>query len=150
MEAEFSTKVWNWYAEDEYEKLLLFCQLCSGLEFLAMEAAEQSSSIPYCPACEVWSDKILRIYDFENNFGNSLPASIKAQLSLLFELCDNLSSEAFHCDDQLIFHNQEWEAVRQASRDVMSSISWSTLKAYAAEFEGRSRNILYGVPYNET
>jgi len=31
METSFSAKVWNWYADDEYEKLLSFLQLCHGL-----------------------------------------------------------------------------------------------------------------------
>ena len=38
METTFSARVWNWYAEDEYKKLLSFLQLCYGLEFLALEA----------------------------------------------------------------------------------------------------------------
>jgi len=150
METSFSARVWNWYADDEYEKLLSFLQLCYGLEFLALEEKQQSESIPYCPACEVWSEKILRIKDFADDYGNDIPADIKNELLSIFESCDNLSSDAFHCDDQFMFSHNEWASIRSAAINCLSRIEWCTLQTYAHEFEGRVRNILYGVPYQET
>ncbi|VXC06085.1 conserved hypothetical protein [Pseudomonas sp. 8BK] len=150
METSFSARVWNWYADDEYEKLLSFLQLCYGLEFLALEAKQQSESIPYCPACEVWSEKMLRIKDFADNYGNDIPVDIKNELLSIFESCDNLSSDAFHCDDQFMFSHNEWASIRNAAINCLARIEWCTLQAYAPEFEGRARNVLYGVPYKET
>jgi hypothetical protein len=150
METEFSTTVWGWYAEDEYEKLLSFCQLCSGLEFLAMEAEAQSLSTPSCPGCEIWPGKMLCIQEFIDDVGSSLPANIKTKLRFLFELCNDLSEEAYHCNDQFMFSHQEWGPIRQASRDALNGICWSDLKKFIPEFEGRSRSALYGVPYTKT
>ncbi|MCG7373616.1 hypothetical protein MHL40_13180 [Pseudomonas luteola] len=150
MEAEFSSRVWDWYAEDEYKKLLSFCELCSGLEFLAMEAEAQSLSTPNCPGCEVWYEKMVCIQKFIDDLGCLLPTSIKTQLLLLFQLCKDLSNEAYHCNDQFMFYHQEWEPVRQVARGALNSIGWSDLKSYIPEFEGRSRNALYGVPYKKT
>ncbi|SDH97329.1 hypothetical protein SAMN05216588_109172 [Pseudomonas flavescens] len=150
METEFSTTIWEWYADDEYKKLLSFCELCSGLEFLAMEPEAQSSSTPSCPGCEVWYEKMLCIQQFVDDFGRALPASSNTQLKLLFELCENLSDEAYHCNDQFMFHHKEWECVRHASRVALDGLGWSKLKAYIPEFEGRSRNVLYGVAYTKT
>ena len=81
MEIEFSTTVWGWYAEDEYKKLLSFCELCSGLEFLAVEAEAQSISTPSCPGCEVWNEKMLCIQEFIDGLGNSLKSSWDSCLS---------------------------------------------------------------------
>tara|TARA_Y100000588_G_scaffold371694_1_gene443344 strand:- start:463 stop:915 length:453 start_codon:yes stop_codon:yes gene_type:complete len=150
METEFTTTIWDWYAEDEYKNLLSFCELCSGLEFLSMEAKSQSVSTPSCPGCEVWNEKMLCIQEFIDDFGQLLPTSLKIKLRLLFELCKNLSDEAYHCNDQFMFYHQEWEPIRQASRDALYSIGWHDLKNYISEFEGRSRNALYGVPYTIT
>jgi hypothetical protein len=150
MEIEFPTTVWDWYAEDEYKNLLSFCELCSGLEFLAMEAEAQSISTPSCPGCEVWNEKMLCIQEFIDSLGNSLPEKIKIKLGLLFELCKKLSDEAYHCNDQFMFYHQEWEPLRQASRDALSSLGWHDLKNYIPEFEGRSRSVLFSVPYAET
>ena len=150
MEAEFSTTVWGWYAEDEYESLLSFCQLCSGLEFLAMEAEAQSLSTPSCPGCEVWPGKMLCIQEFIDDVGNSLPTNIKTKLRLLLELCKGLSDEAYHCNDQFMFFHQEWEPIRQASRDALNVIGWNDLKNFIPEFEGRGRSARYGVPYTKT
>ena len=150
METSFSARVWNWYADDEYEKLLSFLQLCYGLEFLSLEAKKQSESIPYCPACEVWSEKILRIKDFVGDYENDIPADLKNELLSIFESCDNLSSDAFHCDDQFMFSHNEWSSIRSAAINCLARIEWRTLQEYAHEFEGRARNVLYGVPYQET
>jgi hypothetical protein len=150
MDSPFSANVWNWYAENEYEKLLSFLQLCAGLEFLALEAPDQIASIPYCPACEVWSEKILRIKFFIDDYESAITPQLKKELISVFELCNNLSSDAFHCGDQHIFNHGEWTSIRLAAINSLDSLEWNALKPYAAEFEGRAKNVLYGSPFQET
>jgi hypothetical protein len=150
MDSAFSANVWNWYAENEYVKLLSFLQLCSGLEFLALEAPDQIASIPYCPACEVWSEKILRIKFFIDDYESAITIQLKEELISVFELCNNLSNDAFHCDDQYIFNHDEWKCIRLAATNALESLEWNFLKPYAAEFEGRAKNVLFGSPFQET
>lgn len=56
---EFSTTVWEWHGQDEYKRILAVCEAIPALTFLAMSADEQRNAIPYCPACEAWSETML-------------------------------------------------------------------------------------------
>nr|WP_312971556.1 hypothetical protein [Pseudomonas sp.] len=94
--------------------------------------------------------KILKVKDFLDAYGSDISVDIKGELLSIFESCNNLSDDAFHCDDQFIFDHDEWVDIRSAAANCLARIEWGILKTYAREFEGRARNVLYGVPYQET
>ncbi|PXX40288.1 hypothetical protein [Undibacterium pigrum] len=140
---KFSDQVWAWWMQDEFKKILSLCELCTGLSFLASSANDQSATIPYCPACEVWIEKILPVNDFLNEIREPSYIQLRLSLELIFHRCNSLSHDAFHCGDWNIFSNTEWEPVRAAARQALDLIGWSEFKDEKERFELDCRQKLY-------
>lgn len=140
---KISTQVWTWWMHDEFKKILVLCELCTGLSFLASSASDQSLTIPHCPACEVWSDKILPVKDFLNEIHEPLEIQLQHSLELIWDGCNSLSDDAFHCGDWEIFSHVEWEPIRAAANLALDLIGWMELKNEKDQLELNSRQKLY-------
>ncbi|STQ89306.1 hypothetical protein [Iodobacter fluviatilis] len=147
MDEKLSIQIWVWYLADEFKPVLELCVLCQALEFLSLEAVEQSSTIAYCPACEVWSDMMLPLNNFLENFPERLTQEMRIKIERLWNICNELSEVAFHCDDYEIFHNQEWNQVRSEAREILSVVDWQNVKNDADDLMLKCRMSLYPYMY---
>ena len=78
MKSRISTQFCDLYLDDELKRVQQFFELGKALELLACSAAEQESSIPDCPACEIGSKGFWVVQQFiENPPGPFLPISQK-------------------------------------------------------------------------
>lgn len=140
---QISLDLWGWYAVDEFEPVLKVCELAKALEFLSLPALEQSTLIPYCPACETWSEMMLPIDDFLKSFSEPISASLREKLEAMWVICNSLSQPAFHCDDYDIFENPEWEPLRMRAIEVLQMLDWSTLQNQIDELMIECRKALF-------
>ena len=140
MSNDFSDHFWTWYATDEYELVLEACQLMKALDFLQAPASEQSSQIPYCPACETWSEMMLPVSAFLEKVPDDL-RSLKRGLSTVWVMCNELPVPAFRCDDYEMFSNPAWEPLRSAAAETLQSVGWDNLQTRADDliFECRQK-----------
>lgn len=143
MHEKLSIQIWIWYLADEFKAVLELCSLCKALEFLSLEAAEQSSTIPYCPACEVWSDMMLPLNDFLEKFPEKIDPTILGKVEHLWKTCNELSELAFHCDDFEIFQNPEWPPIRSKAREILNEVDWVNFKNDADDLMLKCRMSLY-------
>lgn len=99
--------------------------------------------IPYCPACEAWSNMILPVNDFLESFPAKISVALRQKLEVLWEMSNALSQDAFHCDDFEIFHHSEWERLRVEADAALQMIGWDTLKDQVDELMLECRKALY-------
>ncbi len=143
MHEKLSIQIWVWYLADEFKPVLELCILCKALEFLSSEAVEQSLLIPYCPACEVWSDMMLPLNDFLEKFPERLDSETRLKAEHLWNTCNELSEVALHCDDWSIFHNPEWNRVRSEAREILNDVDWYNFQNDADDLMLKCRKSLY-------
>jgi hypothetical protein len=135
--------LWTWYASDDYKPVLMVCELAQALLFLARPAAEQASSIPYCPACETWSEMMLPVDDFLNGFTEPLDEPLRLKLGQLWTLCNALDATAFRCDDFQMFHHPDWAPLRATAIEALDIMGWEMLAAHQDELLLESRQKLF-------
>jgi hypothetical protein len=128
MSEDFSNHFWTWYATDEYRLVLEVCELMKALDFLQAPASVQSSQIPYCPACETWSEMMLPVNDFLKKFPTDLSPSLQEALSTVWLLCNELPEDAFRCDDFQMFHAPDWAVLRSAASEALRWLEWESLQ----------------------
>lgn len=87
-------------------------------------------SIPYCPACEAWSEHIVDIHEFLETFDTTLSAELRKLLELVWDQCNGLSAAAFHCDDWDMFTHFEWDEIRLHARQALAIIGWEDMRAH--------------------
>jgi hypothetical protein len=138
-------ELWTWYACDEFRPVLQVCELSKALEFLSRTAQEQSTTIPYCPACETWSEMMLPIRDFLDKFSENLEHTVREKLERLWERCNSLDGAAFRCDDFNMFDSPQWQPIRTEAADLLQAIGWEILVEHIDELMLVSRKALY--PY---
>ncbi|WP_421523430.1 hypothetical protein [Pseudomonas yamanorum] len=115
----FSTTLWEWYGQGEFKRVLAACEVFPALEFLTMSADEQREAIPDCPACEAWSMTMLPLDETLAVCGDAMPSEVRRGLQNLWQLCNGLSEDAFHCGDRLIFDHQDWQLIRDSASDLL-------------------------------
>lgn len=130
MEDTIPTQFWGLYATGEFKLVQQFCELGKALESLGSTATEQESSIPDCPACEIWFSAFCPVQKFVENFPESLPSNFEKGLQHIFALGNGLSEAALRCGDRSIFSNPEWEPIRAEANEVLAMMGWESLKTY--------------------
>lgn len=140
----FYTHLWQWYGQDEYQKVLSVCEAIPALTFLAMSPDEQRNAIPYCPACETWSEVMLPLNEAITICGTAMPAEARSELEKVWGLCNALSEDAFHCDDWWIFDHTEWQPLRTAAEQALAVLEADQLRPYLDEVTLDCRNAVNG------
>ena len=130
MEDTIPTQFWGLYVTGEFKLVQQFCELGKALESLGSTATEQESSIPDCPACEIWFSAFCPVQKFVENFPESLPSNFEKGLQHIFALGNGLSEAALRCGDRSIFSNPEWEPIRAEANEVLAMMGWESLKTY--------------------
>lgn len=115
----FATTLWEWYGQGEFKRVIAACEAFPALEFLAMSADEQREAIPDCPACEAWSMAMLPLNDTLIACNSALPYEVKGGLHRIWQLCNGLTEDSFHCGDRLIFDHQDWQPIRDSATDLL-------------------------------
>ncbi|MPQ71642.1 MULTISPECIES: hypothetical protein [unclassified Pseudomonas] len=141
----FSTTLWEWYGQDEYERVLVLCEAIPALEFLALTADLQQRAIPDCPACEVWSEMMLPLNEVLSTCGSVLPEQIRTCLERLWKLCNGLTEVAFHCHDRLMFDHDEWWPIRTAAQELLDLIESLEINPFLDDLLLGCRNAVRGV-----
>ncbi|VVP66112.1 hypothetical protein [Pseudomonas fluorescens] len=141
----FSTTLWEWYGQDEYQRVLVVCEAIPALEFLALTSDKQQRTIPDCPACEVWSEMILPLNEVLSVCGSALPEVIKARLQGICERCNSLTEAAFHCHDQLIFDHDEWRPIRMAAAELLDLMESLEINPFLDDLQLDCRNVARGI-----
>ncbi len=131
MSVKFPAQIWEWNGAEVFTLVSRACLLGRAVEFLALEAQQQSQLIPDCAACETWSTHILRIHDFLESFQKHDCSAVTSHLEVIWSACNNLSAAAFHCHDHRIFSNSEWDVVRHHARAALKEMDWGNLRAYS-------------------
>ena len=140
----FSTTLWGWFGQEEYKRVLAVCEAIPALEFLAMGADEQREAIPYCPACEAWSMTMLPLSEALTVCGTTMPSEVRSQLQHLWLLCNDLSEDAFHCDDWFIFDHSEWHPLRDVANELLRLMGLLEIKPYLDDLTVDCRKEVYG------
>jgi hypothetical protein len=142
---KFSEILWGWYGQDEYGRVFSVCEGLQALDFLAMTADLQRCGIPYCPACETWSEVMLPLERTLTACGSALPAEIRTRLQLLWEQCNALTDAAFHCDDWFMFDHEEWQPLRTTAAALMQLMDWEEIEPFREQLLEDCRNAIRGV-----
>ncbi|WP_095131804.1 hypothetical protein [Pseudomonas sp. Irchel s3h14] len=142
---EFSTTLWEWYGQDEYKRVLAVCEAIPGLTFLAMNADAQRDAIPYCPACEAWSETMLPLNEALTVCGAAMPCEVRTGLQQVWDLCNSLPETAFHCDDWWIFDQYEWQPLREAAEQALDLVEAVKIAPYLDELILDCRNAVRGL-----
>jgi len=142
MSEDFSLHLWTWYATDEYALVFKACGWMKALHFLHLPAAVQSSQIPYCPACETWSEMMLPVAEFLEHLPANLPFLAK-DLNAVWLLCNELPEEAFRCDDFEMFYAPASEPLRSAAAQVLQRLGWEHLQTQIDDLESECRQKLF-------
>jgi hypothetical protein len=140
----FATTLWEWYGQGEFKRVLAVCEVFPALEFLAMSAYEQREAIPDCPACEAWSMTMLPLNETLAACGNAMPSEVKLGLQNLWQLCNGLSEEAFHCGDRLIFDHQSWQPVRDSATDLLGLMGHLEISPFLSDLTVDCHNEVNG------
>lgn len=140
----FSATLWEWYGQDEYKRVLVVCEAIPALHFLALTPDSQRSAIPYCPACEAWSEMMLPLNEVLSICGNALPTEIRTQLQGIWELCNSLTEAAFHCDDWFIFDHDEWWPIRTAAEELVGLMELLEINPFLDDLLLDCRNAVRG------
>ncbi len=141
----FSTTLWEWYGQDEYKRILAVCEAIPALQFLALTPDLQRSAIPYCPACEAWSEMMLPLNEVLSICGNALPTEIRTRLQGIWELCNSLTKAAFHCDDWFIFDHDEWWPIRTAAEELVGLMELLEINPFLNDLLLDCRNAVRGI-----
>ena len=142
MTVSISSKLWELYGAGKFLPVLKTCELGSALEALALEAVQQSETIPDCPACEAASQIFEPIQSFLD-----LPPEIEwnrliQHLNSILERVSQMSDEAFHCHDRQIFHHPDWRPIRDEARIALGVLEWAALREYAEDLQVTCRKAL--------
>jgi len=140
----FATTLWEWYGQGEFKRVLAVCEVFPALEFLAMSADEQREAIPDCPACEAWSMTMLPLNETLAACGNAMPSEVERGLQNLWQLCNGLSEDAFHCVDRLIFDHQDWTSIRESATDLLRLMECLEMTPYLNELTVDCHNEVNG------
>ena len=127
-----------------FRSVLAVCEVFPALEFLAMSADEQREAIPDCPACEAWSMTMLPLNETLAACGNAMPSEVERGLQNLWQLCNNLSEDAFHCGDRLIFDHQDWTSIRESATDLLRLMERLEMTPYLNELTVDCHNEVNG------
>lgn len=141
MSDDFSLHFWTWYATDEYGLVFEVCRRMRALDFLQSPASLQSSQIPYCPACETWSEMMLPVHDLIEDLPPDLPLLAK-NLKELWHLCEELPPHAFGCDDFEMFNDPAWEPLRTCAKEALQRMDWANLQGQIDAIERECRQKL--------
>ena len=133
MESTIPTQFWGLYAAGELKRVQQFCELGKALELLASNAEDQESSIPDCPACEVWGGGFGVLQQFIENFPDPLPSDFTDAIQRLYELGGGLSEGALRCWDRRIFSSPEWAPIRAEANKALAMLGWGSLMNHADE-----------------
>jgi hypothetical protein len=136
-------EMWSWYAVDEFKPVLQVCELATAVKFLGQPAEQQSASIPYCPACETWSEMMLPINDFLCSFTEPIADVLRSHLERLWELCNALDGSAFRCDDFEIFKDAQWVPLHAEAAVTLDIMGWEFLEPHVDDVMLKSRRELY-------
>lgn len=141
---DFPDRLWEWYGQDEYKRILAVCLAIPALDFLAATAEVQRYSIPSCPACETWSEKMLPVNEVLEVAGKALPMDVRAALEKVWQLSNDLSEAAFHCGNQHMFTHEEWQPLRDAAAHALDLLGAKALAPHLDELTLDCRNIILG------
>ncbi len=141
----FSATLWAWYGQDEHKRVLAVCEAILALEFLALTADKQQTTIPDCPACEAWSGMVLPLNEALAICSSHLPVNVKTGLQNIWELCINLSEAAFHCNDRTIFDHSEWSLIRTAAGELLGLMEAPEIHPFMDELLLDCRNAACGI-----
>lgn len=131
---DFHGQLWTWYATDEYDQVFEACGWMRAIHFLQLPAAEQSARIPYCPACETWSDMMVPVQRALENLPPGVP-QLEQQLHALWGLCHDLPESAMRCGDFDLFKDPAWMPLRSAAAEALRLMGWEFLEAQIDELE---------------
>jgi hypothetical protein len=132
MSEAFASTIWQLYGADEFLPVLKACELGDALELLSLDPNLQTESIPTCPACEAWSMMFLPVHSFLESFPKRECPELMSHLISIWERCNEMSDEAFHCYDSQIFHHNEWFLIREEARVALKIMEWTTWKEHSA------------------
>lgn len=88
---------------------------------------------------------VMPVHDFLENFDAPLNAEFRRLLAEIWEKCNALTDEAFHCGDPAIFAHSEWGAIRELSASALTLIGWDELQHDHEALTQECRQKLY--PY---
>jgi len=140
----FPDRLWEWYGQDEFKRVLAICEVLPALGFLAEPAEVQNDTAPYCPGCETWSEMMLPVQEALDVIGNAMPKDVRAALETVWTLCNDLSEDAFHCGNEHIFIHEEWQSVREAAAQALDLLGATELAPYLDELTRDCRNTIMG------
>ena len=143
MTASISSKFWELYGADKFLPVLKTCELGAALESLALEAAEQSETIPDCPSCEAQSSMFEPIQSFLELPPEDEWSLLIKHLRSIQEGASQLSDAALHCHDRQIFHHPDWCSLRSQAQVALEVLQWPTLREYAQDLQVTCRKALY-------
>ncbi|WP_045883678.1 hypothetical protein [Pseudomonas chlororaphis] len=129
----FSNLIWQWYGAEEHERIAAICEAIPALEFLAMDAELQQLTIPDCPACEVWSSKMLPIHATVEACGAVLPDDVSSLLGRVWGLCQSLNDLELPCHDRTIFEFEQWQPLREAARQVLIAMEAEAIEPFLSD-----------------
>ncbi|MFJ2319612.1 hypothetical protein [Pseudomonas sp. NPDC087817] len=141
----FSATMREWFGQDEYGRVFAVCEGLLALHFLAMTPEEQRGAIPYCPACETWSEVMLPLERTLTACAGALPMDIRTRLQSLWEQCNGLTEAAFHCDDWFMFDHAQWQPLRVAAEELKQLMEWQDIEPFREELLEDCRNAIRGI-----
>ncbi|WP_460110037.1 hypothetical protein [Pseudomonas sp. S3_H04] len=138
----FSSTLWAWYGQNEYKQVLAACEVIEALGFLAQPSDIQQTTIPDCPACEVWSEMILPIEKLLSICRRGLPEDVKSRLEDIWQRCNSLTEAAFHCHERLIFEHEEWMPIRTRATELMALMESSEIHPFLGDLQLDCKKLL--------
>jgi len=76
--------------------------------------------------------------------GNAMPSEVERGLQNLWQLCNGLSEDAFHCGDRLIFDHQDWTSIRESATDLLRLMERLDMTPYLNELTVDCHNEVNG------
>ncbi|AWM92658.1 hypothetical protein DJ564_18505 [Pseudomonas sp. 31-12] len=130
MSEKIASNIWTWYGQDEYRCIILVGELCSALEFLALEAAAQEREISCCLECSFDDDVTQYIDAFLRDYAGPLTPELRQGLEALQARYYHLSDAALLYREGERFTQEEWQAMRVGARHALDMIGWDEVKEH--------------------
>ncbi|AIS13601.1 hypothetical protein JM49_18680 [Pseudomonas chlororaphis subsp. aurantiaca] len=137
------SRIWTWYGQDEYRKIILVGELGPALEFLALDSGRQRTEIGCCAECNLWSDYLDYLVHFVQRFPARLAPHLHQRLQTLLSACEALSPQAYGMTlEDNGFEHPQWAPLRLDAQEALELLGWPEVQEHMPELTEECRAAL--------